>query len=151
MNTRTMLLACVLSALIAGLTACAPARPTEPTAIVQALYDHINRGDMDGFMTYFSDDAVMVDDAGRFVGAQAIREHVQMDAVAGGLRFEVSNLKAEGNVATYTYKAYVGDAVVDTHDCVDVIANGLIIFDGTSDLYEYECTRDPTQVFCPGS
>ena len=138
-------------AMIAGLAACGQAQPAEPTAVLQTAYERLNKGDLDGFMTFLAADAVMLDDSGRYNGPQAIREHLQQDVIANQVRFELKNLASKGHVVTYSYDAYVGDMVVDSHDSVDVIVDGQILFDGTAQLYDFECTRDPSQAFCAAS
>lgn len=151
MDTRRVCPILALLLLVANVAGCAPAQPRDPVGIVQAIYDRLNEGDLDGFMAYFAEDAVMIDDSGRYAGSPAIREHVQRDALQAHLRFELVDLGSDGNVATYSYKAYLGNTVIDAHSCVDVIADGRIIFDGTEELYRYQCQKDPSQTFCLGN
>ncbi len=153
MKTRPVLLVFVLLTLAAGVIACAPARPRDPVTVVQTAYDRLNQGDVDGFMAFYSDKAVMSDPHGRYAGAQAIREYAGT-LVSQQFRFELSNLRASGNVVTYTSKLYIpvfGDTPADTLTAVTVVADGLIIFDGTAALYRLECSKDPTQAFCVGN
>ncbi len=153
MNVRTVLLASVLLTLTAGLAACTPDQPRDPVTVVQTAYDRLNKGDIDGFMALYSDDAVMSDPHGRYAGVQAIREYAGT-MVSQQFRFELSDLTADGNVVTYTSRLYMpvfGDTPADTLSGVTVVADGRIIFDGTAALYRLECTKDPSQAFCPGN
>jgi ketosteroid isomerase-like protein len=143
-------LSCALLLLLASTAACAPAQSSDPAAVVKAAYDRLNNGDLNGFMASFANDAVMLDDSGRYDGADTIRAHVQADFGGSQIRFELSDISADGGTVRYTYKAYVGNTVVDTHECVDVVSNGRIVFDGTAPLYQAECTKDPSQAFCAG-
>ena len=43
------------------------------------------------------------------------------------------------------------NVLLDRHKCLDVISGGRSLFDGTQDLHRYECTGDPSQVFCQGN
>ncbi len=154
MNTRNVLLAWVLLSTSAGLAACAPAQPTEPAAVVQAAFERLNKGDVEGYMALVGEEAVLVDPHGRHAGTQAIREYLQQEIVPQQFRFELSNLKSDGNIVTYTAKVYVptlGATPADVADGLTVVMDGRIVFDGTAELYDFECTKDPSQVFCAAS
>lgn len=150
-NTKTqqLLLTLIVIALAISLASCASTRPADPIAIMQASNERINAGDVDGFMEFFAEDAVMSDEYGRSVGHQAIRE-VMQEVVKQGIRFELSDLRVDGNVVTYTCHVFMGDKKIDTVKSLDVIVDGLIIFEGTEDSYRSECDTDPSQAFCPG-
>ena len=45
----------------------------------------------------------------------------------------------------------MGDVLVDTHKMVDVVSGGRSLFDGTQELHRYECSRNPSQVYCLGN
>jgi hypothetical protein len=148
---RSGLLLALIAALIAS---CASAKPTDPVSIVQAAFERINEGDLDGYMEFFSDDAVMAYRGGRFEGPEDIRAHMELNVMPTHTRTELSNISLDGNVVTYTYDIYEYEG--DIHlgpfdDGVDVIVDGKIIFDGTKGYLLIECNTDPSQAFCPGN
>ena len=133
------------------LAACTSAQSSEPISIVQAAYDRRNDGDVDGCMEFYSDDAVVFSVWGRFADAQDFREYLEQKWVPKHFRNEVSDLRADGNEVTYTSKLYLGDELLGTMDnCLTVLADGKIIFDGTERYRNQECFIDPTHAFCPG-
>lgn len=140
---------CGATLMVALAVGCAPAVPAaDPTEIVKAAYERIGAGDLDGFMAYYAEDAVLSDKFGRANGLAAIRKIYEGDLAEAGLRFEVGDFKADGNVVTFTNKVYQGDVLVDTIAALDVVANGKIVFDGSADMYQKECEYDPSQKFC---
>ncbi len=150
MNTRVVVLASAVMLIAATLASCAAARPQDPAAVVQTAYTRLNKGDVDGFMALYSENAVLTDPHGRYAGSQAIRQYAG-ELVSQQFRFELSELAAKGNVVTYTTRLYMpifGDKPADTLKGLTVVADGLIIFDGTPALYRVECLKDPSQVFC---
>ncbi len=150
MNTRTVLLVCALLSFIASAAACAPAQSRDPATVVQTAYDRLNKGDAEGFTALYSKDAVLTDPHGRKAGSDEIRKYAG-ELVSQKFRFELSELSAEGNVVTYLSKVYLpifGDKPADTLRGLSIVADGLIIFDGTPALYRLECSKDPSQVFC---
>jgi ketosteroid isomerase-like protein len=138
--------------LFSFLVSCTSAQPSDPITIVQIAYDRVNNGDVDGAMELFSEDAVVIDSSGgRHVGSQAIRALFEQGVIPAQVRIELSDLRADGNVVTFTSKVYQGNQLLATYDdSVNVIANGQIIFDGTKFDLEQECKRNPAQTFCPG-
>ena len=143
--------ACLLLILFGFLLAsCGPSQAKDPIAVVQAAYDRLNELDAEGFLKYFSEDAVMVDPAGlRMDGKEAIREYVENELIPSNLRFELSDLKADGTLVTYTIKAYHYSTEVESQsDTLDVVVNGKILFDGTVKTRRDSCDKDPAQPFC---
>ncbi len=149
-ETHQILLALILLALAVSLASCAPAR-FNPIEILKSAYDRLNAGDVDGYMKYIADDAIIEDSSGRFQGAEAIRADVVSSVLPGKHRFELSDLRRKGNVVTYTIDIYEGDPSrhVATALSIAVLKNGLIIFDGDDFFYRFECDQDPSQAFCP--
>ena len=143
----------MLLALIAiFIASCASAKPTDPVTLVQAAYDRLNQDDVDGYMKFLSDDAVVVDSTGRLDGSEAIRDDLRLNWVPQDLRFELSELSSDGNEVTYTIKLYEDDRLVVTHDDgLTIVVDGKIIFDGTKGYYLIECNFNPAQAFCPGN
>ena len=90
----------------------------------------------------------MADEHSKTVGSQAIREYMQKEFVDKDFRCELSDLRADGNIVTYTCHIYWGNVDLGTYPGLDVIKDGKIIFDGSVDVYGYECDKDPTQAFC---
>jgi hypothetical protein len=132
------------------LVSCAGAPPTEPAAVVKAAYESYNKGDLDGYLGYFSDDAVLCAPGGCSHGIQGIREYITLHVPAGTRRYELGDLVVEGNVVTYTANGYEGSQLVETvYDGLDVVMDGRIIFEGTEAFLRYECDREQAQPFCP--
>jgi hypothetical protein len=135
-------------------TSCTPVQPGDPVSVVKAAFERINEGDLNGYMEFFSDDAVMAYRGGRFEGPEDIRAHMELNVMPTHTRTELSNISLDGNVVTYTYDIYEYEG--DIHlgpfdDGVDVIVDGKIIFDGTKGYLLIECNTDPSQAFCPGN
>ncbi len=150
MNTRTVLLVCALLSFIASVAACAPAQSRDPATVVQTAYDRLNKGDAEGYTAFYSKDAVLTDPHGRYAGTDAIRKYAD-ELVSQKFRFEFSDISVDGNVVTCITKVYLpifGDKPADTVKSITVVMDGLIVFDGTAALYKYECSKDPSQVFC---
>ena len=148
-KVQHLLVILIVIALAVSLASCKPAQPTDPIAVMQVSNERLNAGDVDGLMKFFAEDAIMSDPhTGRTVGSQAIREAFQ-GVVKEGVRFELSDLSADGNVVTYTCYVYMGNEKIDTVKGLDVIVDGLIIFEGTEETLRSECERDPSQAFCP--
>jgi hypothetical protein len=149
-NTKIqqLILTLIVIALAVFITSCAPAQPTDPIAIMQAANERINAGDVDGFMEFFAEDAVMSDEHGQSVGSQAIREYMQKEIVDKDFRFELSDLSVDGNVITYICHVYMGNMDLGTYTGLDVIKDGKIIYEGSVDVYRYDCEKDPLQAFC---
>jgi ketosteroid isomerase-like protein len=124
----------------------------EPVSVVQAAYDRLNEGDVDGFMEFVSDDAVFLDaNGGVHSGSQSINEMLEYEFASGSMRVELSNLESEGNEVTYSAKVYMGQAFLGEYsDGVDIVVDGKIVFDGTEWWRRYYCDQDPSQAFCPG-
>jgi hypothetical protein len=144
----------LLLALFIGsaLASCAPAKPTDPVAVVQAAYDRYNKGDLDGYLGFFSDDAVVCAPLGCSHGIEEIRDYITLHVPAGTRRYELSDLTANGNVVTYVANGYEGAALVETvPDALDVVVDGRIIFEGTEILLGYECDQNPAEAFCAES
>ncbi len=150
MNSRLILLSCAVILIAASLASCATARPQDPAAVVRTAYDRLNKGDADAFTSLYSDTALLIDPHGRYAGSQAIHDYAS-ELVSQQFRFELSELSVDGNVVTYVSRLYMpiyGDKPADTLNGLSVVADGLILFDGTPALYRLECTKDPTQAFC---
>ena len=134
------------------LVSCTPAQPGDPVAVVQAAYDRLNQDDVDGYMKFLSDDAVVIDRTGGLDGSQAIRNDLELNFVPGQMRFELSDLSSDGNEVTYTIKVYEDDTLVATYDDgLTIVVDGKIIFDGQERYRSIKCNQDPAQAFCPGN
>jgi hypothetical protein len=118
--------------------------------VVHAAYDRLNAGDIDGYMEFLSDDAVLLDGTGRTEGVEAIRADLELSVGPGRHRFEISDLNLDGNVVYYTYDVYEDDRFVASNMGAAVVVDGRIIFDGSASMLSIECYRDPSQAFCPG-
>ncbi len=136
--------------LLALLTACAPAPAPDAEAVVRAAYGRLAAGDVDGFMAFFAERAIMEDSDARYEGARAIRLHVENDLLQSHVRVELSNVEANGKVVTYIAGIYIGNVLLANEPSVDVVVDGRILYDGTQEKYAAECRNDPAQAFCPG-
>ena len=146
-------LACslVISAILLSflLASCRPPKPTDPISVVQTAYGRLNEGDVDGFMEFVSNDMVLVDPNGRFAGREAIRDFLRSVVVEGTHRYEISNLSLDGNIVSYDLDVYVANQIVGSGRGLDVVVDGLIVFEGVKGSLLYECEKDPSQAFCP--
>jgi ketosteroid isomerase-like protein len=132
------------------LASCTPERPSDPVSIVQAAYDHLNNGDLDGYMSLPSDDVVIMDKTGRREGAEVIRADLERSMDPQHIRLEPRNLSADGDVVIYTLDDFEKDQRVHTYDVVvDIIADGKIRLEGPQYMLVQECDRDPSQATCP--
>ena len=147
-RSHQYLLTIIVIVLAVSLVSCAPAQPTDPKAIILASNEYINQGNVDGFMKFFAEDAVMADEHSRTVGSQAIQDYMQKEIVDKDFRFEISDLSVDGNIVTYTCHTYMGNMDLGTYPGLDVIKDGKIIFEGSVDVYQLECDKDPSQRFC---
>jgi ketosteroid isomerase-like protein len=131
------------------LASCRPTQPTDPVSVVQTAYERLNKGDLDGFMKFVSDDIVLVDPNGRFAGRQAVHDFLKSMVVEGTHRYEISNLSRDGNIVNYDINVYVANQLVDSGKGLDVVVDGLIAFEGVKGSLLSECEKDPSQAFCP--
>lgn len=115
-------------------------------SIVQAAYNRLNDGDVDGFMEFVSDDAVFLgSNGGKHAGSQAIREMLEPEFASGNMRVELSDVRSDGNMVTYTGKIYIGKALIGEYsDGLDIVA------DGRETWRRFYCDKDASQAFCPG-
>ena len=63
----------VLALVIAS---CTSSRASDSIAIVQAAYDRLAEGDVDGYLAYFADDAIFLDEQGHPIARDAVRERL---------------------------------------------------------------------------
>ena len=145
---RTIVVVILIPFLIAS---CASSKTIDPISVVQAANDHLSNGELDGMMEFYSADAVMCSPGGCYHGSQEIRDKLTFYMTLHR-RIELSDLSADGNVVTFSLKAYQGDILAENvPDGLDVVVDGLIIFDGTKMLLSKECDKNPSQAFCPGN
>jgi len=143
------LLLCAALLLCLPLAACGPSQCDEASSIVQAAYDRLNEGDVDGYLGYFSDDAVVMSE-GQVLDREAVVEYYTGEVVEQETRFEPRDLTCDGNVVTYALEILFRETSLAKYDdAVDVVVDGQIIFDGFKSELLAECDRDPSQAFCP--
>ena len=134
------------------LASCTSAQHSDPISVVQAAYERFNEEDVDGFMEFFSEDAVSVDGTDRYAGSQAIRDYLTSEVMPNHPRVELSDLRSKGNVVTYTCKFYERNRLKGTfYDALNVVVDDRIIFEGTKESLLQECESDPSQAFCLGN
>jgi ketosteroid isomerase-like protein len=147
---RSLLLAGLVLILVAILlTACTSAESKESIATVQAAYDRLNAGDADGFLEYFTDDAVMMSDSGE-PGFPLMARYYIHDFVKQGYQVKLSDITADGNVVKFVYDLYLRDTSKATFsDYVDVVVDGKIIYDGRDMFRTVYCEqRLNEKAFC---
>ncbi len=131
------------------LVACSSTQSSDPVAVVQTAYDHINKGEYESFMDHLTEDAVMRDACCRYASPSGILHHLTTDYAPVNMKFELSNFKADGNVVTYDVLVFQGDKLVAARsDALNIIDNGQILFDGTEALRLIDCKLDAAQDFC---
>jgi hypothetical protein len=68
----------------------------------------------------------------------------------GDIRIELSDVKVDGDIVTYTQATYLNNELVSTdYDYQTVVKDGKIIFDGPEMFRQAYCRRDPSLAFCP--
>jgi hypothetical protein len=131
------------------LASCKPPQPTDPITVVHTAYERLNKGDVDGFIEFVSDDIVLFDPNGRYTGREAVRDFLRTMVVEGTHRYKISNLSLDGNIVNYDLEVYVANQLVGSGRGLDVVVDGLIVFEGVKADLLRECERDPSQAFCP--
>ncbi len=131
------------------LISCASTPSSNPLSVVQGVFESLNKADIDGYVSYYADDAVMCSPGGCFHGTEEIKakmgSYMQLHR-----RFEISDMKANGNEVTYVFKGFEGDRLVESaNDGLFVVLDGKVIFDGSEALRTKECKLDSSQAFCP--
>lgn len=89
------------------------AQETDPAAVLSALADALNAGDVDGMMELVADDAVLtfvpdLTGAGPISGREQIRAWYE-SLVATNTRVEPSNLQTAGDKVTWSNKVWTDD------------------------------------------
>ena len=137
------------SALLAlAIASCASSHASDSIAIVQAAFDRSAEGDVDGYLAYYTEDAIFLVDEGPF-GRDIARE-ILVEDIAHEYRYEIRDPRSDGNVVIYTMEVFSGDTSVSTDsNAVAVVIDNKIIFWSP---YEWrlldECEREPSQPFC---
>jgi ketosteroid isomerase-like protein len=105
--------------------------PAEAVFIVQQVYNALNSKNVDTAMSYVADDAIFANPSGKYVGKAEIRASLE-GIIKDGITFEFSNFRAFDGRVVMDYKVKQGDQLLDSGtDGLDIVKNGLIIFDGT--------------------
>jgi hypothetical protein len=128
----------VLFAFSVSLAACGGATPADSPeiAIVVAVEAAWNAEDLDTVMSYYADNAVVVNPLGTFTGKQEIRS--LFESAIDEFTMNCGNHKVSGNIVSYECalagrndgKVFVGE----TYDLV--IKNGLIVSDKYTGTFE---------------
>jgi hypothetical protein len=92
---------------------------------------------------------VLFDPNGRYTGREAVRDFLRTMVVEGTHRYQISNLSLDGNIVNYDLEVYVANQLVGSGRGLDVVVDGLIVFEGVKADLLRECERDPSQAFCP--
>ncbi len=106
----------------------------DPAAVVQAAFEALNAGDIDTMMSYYADDALLIDDLGTWEGKEAIRRHyVDNPRASGDVQITPSNFRVEGDVVYYSYRiTRNGNFVTDGDDGLMIVVDGRILYDGVA-------------------
>jgi hypothetical protein len=92
---------------------------------------------------------VIVDPHGRYTGREAVGDFLRWAVVEGKHRYEISNLSLDGNIVSYDIDVYEADQLVGSGKALDVVVDGLIVFEGVKADLMRECEKDPPPAFCP--
>jgi ketosteroid isomerase-like protein len=105
--------------------ACGATQPiTDPASVIEVFYEALNAGDVDGAMAFVADDALFVV-GGVFKGKAQIREFVQ-GGVDRHAQYELTNLQAEGDTATWLLSAREDFRGFDENSIEAVVQEGKI-------------------------
>jgi ketosteroid isomerase-like protein len=105
--------------------------PDEPEYVVQRFYQALNAKDVEAAMSWVAPAAVFANPTGKYVGQAEIRASLESQA-KDGITFDLSNFRAEGGRVVMDYKVLQGGQLLDSGtDGLDIVQNGLILFDGT--------------------
>jgi hypothetical protein len=131
MNTKRILLFVTLC-VAQVLTACGTTAPTitpepvDPAAIAQEFYQALNDGDLEAAMALVADDIRQQGDL-PITDKESFRSLLQT-MIDSGERTEISNLKVEGDQATYDWELYSKDGVLVVRGVETLqLQDGLII------------------------
>jgi ketosteroid isomerase-like protein len=105
--------------------------PDEPVYVVQRFYQALNTKDVEAAMSWVAPAAVFANPTGKYMGQAEIRASLESQA-KDGITFDLSNFRAEGGRVVMDYKVLQREQLLDSGtDGLDIIENGLILFDGT--------------------
>ena len=106
MNTKRILfiLFVMLAQVLAACGAPATPEPADPAAIAQNFYKALNDGDIEAVMAFVAED-VKCRGGCYLTGKDRYRLYIQAD-IDRGWRYEIKDLKVEGDRVTYTVDVY---------------------------------------------
>ena len=131
MKTRLMLL--LLVALVIALPGTLYAQESDPEALIKAVFEAMNAGDVEAALTLYAEDAVLNLGAfGKFSGKEGLRRAFENE-VSLNASWEVSDFQVEGNTVTLK-SVYTSDMMRSlgvTLEAVEVVTveDGLIVSD----------------------
>lgn len=105
MKTRVMAIAVLVTVL--AVPAALHAQETDPAAVVSAVYDAFNAGDVDALAALYADDAVVEfpDWGDTYTGAEEVDAWVE-ELVASHFAVEIETLQVDGDTVTARIKAW---------------------------------------------
>jgi ketosteroid isomerase-like protein len=117
--------------------------PDEPVYVVQRFYQALNAKDVETAMSWVAPAAVFANPTGKYMGQAEIRASLESQA-KDGITFDLSNFRAEAGRVVMDYKVMQGGQLLDSGtDGLDIVQNGLILFDGTE---RTEKSSDPAAI-----
>jgi ketosteroid isomerase-like protein len=117
--------------------------PDEPVYVVERFYQALNAKDIEAAMSWVAPTAVFANPTGKYVGPAEIRASLESQA-KDSITFDLSNFRAEAGRVVMDYKVRQGEQLLDFGtDGLDIVRNGLIVFDGTE---RTEHPSDPTTI-----
>ncbi len=92
-------------------SACGPTQTnTDPAAVIQAYFEALDAGDVEGAQAFVADDANFNIVGDVLTGKTQIQEYNQ-EAVLDNPNFELSNIQVDGDTVTYTNKVTIGSRI----------------------------------------
>jgi len=103
----------------------------ESLFVVQQFYSALNAKDVDTAMSWVAPDAVFANPTGKYEGQAEIRASLESQT-KDGITFELSKFHMIASRVIYSYRVMQGNQLLDSGtDGLDIVKNGLIVFDGT--------------------
>lgn len=111
---------------IVTVSACGSSRTsTDPAAVLQAYFEALGAGDVEGAQALVTDDATFNILGNELSGKGQIQEYNQ-EAVLDNPSFELSNIQVDGDQVTYTNRVTIGSQIF-TLTSEAVVQDGKIV------------------------
>ncbi len=110
MNTKHLILGLIAVLLLAACGIAATPEPVDPAVMAQEFYKALNEGNIEAAMALVSDNIKQQGDL-PITDKESFRSLLQT-MIDSGERTEISNLKVDGDTATYDWELYSKDGVL---------------------------------------